>query len=213
MNGFNSKAVGWLVIVVGIMGLVAVISLILFFVGLFQNIRALAFMGSLNDTVNAVVGIFNPVLASILHPSLRRFLPRLSFVLLIGTWVGAIAIAFGSWLIVTGRSDVELSSYYYFFGNGLIGMWLWILNYTTRRQALWPSKLTRWGLIASAFMIVGLIGLYGIILGLDGSEYSPLIMITGISFLGIGILYPVWCLRLGSWILSAQNAGALAEKA
>jgi hypothetical protein len=124
---------------------------------------------------------------------------------LIGVWAGAIAITFGSWLIVSGRSDVELSSYYYFLGNGLIGIWLWELNRITRHQAAWPHNLTRLGLIASVFMMVGLLGLYGILLGLDGSDFSPLIMVTGISFLGTGILYPIWGLRQGHWILSKQN--------
>jgi hypothetical protein len=54
-------------------------------------------------------------------------------------------------------------------------------------------------------MIVGLLGLYGILLGLDGSDYSPVLIITGLSYLAIGILYPVWCLWLGYWILSGQG--------
>ena len=212
MNRFISKMTGWLVTLVGVMGLLAVISLILFFVGLFQNIHALAFMGSLNDTINALVGILSAILASVLYPALHKFLPRLSLALLICAWAGAIAITFGSWLIVTGRSDVELSSYYYFFGNGLVGIWLWALNRIARDQRVWPHNLTQLGLIASNFMIVGMLGIYGILLGLDGSDYSLPMMVAGISFFGIGLLYPVWCLRLGSWILSAQNESALAAK-
>src|SRR5215211_3852068 len=114
MNRFASKLTGWWALLVGIAGVLAVVTLALFFVGLFQNIRSLSPMGSLNDKVNALVGILGAILASVLHPTLRRLIPRFSVVLLIGVWVGAIAIAFGSWLIVTGRSDVELSSYYFF---------------------------------------------------------------------------------------------------
>jgi hypothetical protein len=205
MNGFTSKLTGWLVLLVGVTGILAVITLLLFFVGLFQNIQALSFMGHLNDTINSFASILSAVLASALYPTVRKLLPRLSLILLIGVWTGAIAITFGSWLIVTGRSDVELSSYYYFLGNGLIGIWLWELNHITRQQAAWPYNLTRLGLIASAFMMVGLLGLYGILLGLDGSDFSPLMMVTGISFLGTGILYPIWGLRQGHWILWKQN--------
>ena len=107
---------------------------------------------------------------------------------------------------------MELSSSYYFLGNGLIGIWLWELNRITRQQAAWPHNLTRLGLIASAFMMVGLLGLYGILLGLDGSDFSPLMMLSGISFLGTGILYPIWGLRQGHWILSKQNDGAWAAQ-
>jgi hypothetical protein len=205
MNGFTSKLTGWLMLLVGVTGILAVITLLWFFVGLFQNIQSLSFMGHLNDTINGFAGILSAILASVLYPTVRRLLPRLSLILLIGVWTGAIAITFGSWLIVTGRSDVELSGYYYFFGNGLIGIWLWELNRITRHPAAWPHNLTRLGLIASAFMMVGLPGFYGILLSLDGSDFSPLMMVTGISFLGTGILYPIWGLRQAYWILSKQN--------
>jgi hypothetical protein len=205
MNGFTSKLTGWLVLLVGVMGILAVMTLLLFFVGLFQNIQSLSFMGHLNDTINGFVSILSAVLASVLYPAVRSLLPRFSLILLIGVWTGAIAITFGSWLIVTGRSDVELSSYYYFFGNGLIGFWLWELNRITRHPLAWPHNLTRLGSIASVFMMVGLPGLYGIFLGLDGSDFSPLMMVTGIGYLGTGILYPIWGLRQGLWILSEQN--------
>ena len=195
---------------VGITGILALLTLILFFLGLFQNIRSLASLGSLNDTLNALTGILSVVLASVLHPALRRLAPRSSLALLIGTWTGAIAISFGSWLIITGRSNVELSSYYFFFGNGLIGIWLWALNRNARRQEAWSPSLTRWGLVASAFMMVGLLGLYGIFSGSDGGEYPPLVMISGISYLGTGILYPLWCLRLGRSILSKRDDRLLA---
>ena len=205
MNVFTSKTTGQWLLVVGITGVLAVLTLLLFFVGLSQNNYSLLRMGSINDTLNAIAGILSAVFASRLHPILRRSLPRLSPALLIGVWIGAIAIAFGSWLIITGRSGVELSSYYYFFGNGLIGIWLWALNRIARQQEVWPQPLTRLGSVASVFMMVGLLGLYGILLGLDRNDYPPLLLMTGMSFLGIGILYPIWCLLLGRKILSNQD--------
>ena len=205
MNGFTSRLTGWLVLLVGVAGSLAVITLVLFFVGLFQNIPSLASMGALNDTMNGFAGILSVVLASALYPTVRSVSPRFSLLLLLGVYMGVIAIIYGSWLIETGRSDVELSSYYYFLGNGLIGIWLWRLNHITRQQAAWPRNLTLLGLIASAFMLVGLLGLYGILRAWDGSDFSPLIMVTGFSFLGTGILYPIWGLWQGYWILSKQN--------
>lgn len=205
MKGVTSKVTGWLAFLVGIMGTLAMITLLLFFVGLFQNIHSLSFMGGLNDRINALTGILSALLASVFHPALRRFALRISLVLLIGVWIGAIAITFGSWLIITGRGGVELSSYYYLFGHGLIGIWLFVLNRIAGQQAVWPRNLTRLGLIAGALMIVGLLDLYGILLSLDGNDFSSLILVTGISFLGIGILYPIWCLWLGRRILSTQD--------
>ena len=205
MKEFTSKTVGTLSLATGIAGTLAVITLILFFVSLFQDISSLSFMGTLNDTINGLSGILSAVLASTLHPALRRVAGRLSLTLLIGVWLGATAIGFGSWLIISGGSDVEQSSYYYFFGNGLIGIWIWVLNRTAREHAVWTDSLTRLGWIASGFMMVGLLGLVGILSGSDGGEYSPLIMINGISYLGIAILYPIWGILLGRWILSKRG--------
>ena len=186
------------------MAILAVITLALFFVGLFQNNRSLLPLGVLNDKLNALAGILGALLASALYPTLQRLTPRLNVGVLIGAWVGAIAITYGSWLILTGRGGLELSSYYFFFGNGLIGIWLWILNRNAWQQAeaIIPPSLTRLGIIAGSFMMVGWLGLYGILLGLDGSDYSPLLSVAGISFLGTDIFYPIWCLLLGRWILS-----------
>ena len=199
MNRFPSRTTGLLMLAVGITGILALSTLILFFMGLFQSIGSLSSLGSLNDALNALTGILSAVLASVLHPALRR--PGL----LMSVWAGAIAITFGSWLIVTGRSDVQLSSYYFFFGNGLIGIWLWMLNRIARQQADWTPSLTRWGMVAGGFMMVGLLGLYGILSGSDGGEYPPLVLISGISYLGTGLLYPLWCLRLGRSILSQPD--------
>lgn len=46
------------------------------------------------------------------------------------------------------------------------------------------------------------------------SDYSPLVLVAGTSSLGTGILYPVWCLRLGHRIVSRQieSASAVPER-
>lgn len=55
-------------------------------------------------------------------------------------------------------------------------------------------------------MLVGLVDLYGIIFGLDGNSPTPFLINTGgISFIGHGILYPIWCILLGRWTFSRQN--------
>ena len=210
MNCPTSKVTGWFAIIVVMTGILAMVTLLLFFVGLFQNIQSLSFMAGLNDRINAVARILSAAMASVLQSSLRKFASCLSLSMLIGIWIGAIAIAFGSWLILSDRADVELSSYYYLFGNGLIGTWLWMLNGIAARQAALPLNLTRWGSTSGPFMMVGLLSLYGILLGLDGSDYSPLMMVSGISYLGIAILYPIWCLWLGRWILSRQRENVMA---
>jgi hypothetical protein len=209
MIGTASKAFGVLFLLLGVLGLLAVVTLLLFFASLFQDISSLAGMGRLNDTINALAGLVAAVLASALHPYLRRARPRLALLLLVGVWVGALAITYGSWLIISGRSGVELSSYYYFLGNGLIGLWVWNLSRLARGQGTLPGSLGRLGLWAGGLMMVGLLGLAGILAGSDGNDTSPLVMVSGLSYLGTGILYPVWCLLVGRWILSRSVQSSL----
>lgn len=159
-------------------------------------------MGRLNDMINALAGLLAAVLASALHPYLSRAWPRGSLLLLAGVWAGALTISYGSWLIITGRSGVELSSYYYFLGNGLLGLWVWSLSRLARRQWTLPGSLGRWGLWAGGLMMVGLLGLIGILAGMDGNDSSPLVLVSGLSYFGTGILYPIWCLLVGRWMLS-----------
>ena len=77
-----------------------------------------------------------------------------------------------------------------------------MLNRVARDEAVWPRTVTLLGSIASGFMLIGWLGVYGILVGSDGNSFFPLVMVAGISFLGIGMVYPIWCLRLGRWIVS-----------
>jgi hypothetical protein len=206
MNEFISKGTGVLALAVGISSLLALAALILFFVGLFQGIPSLSPLGALNDSLNALTSLLSAALATALYPALKRLIPRGSLLLLLCVWLGAGAVSYGSWLIINGRSDLELSSYYYFVGNGLIGIWAWALNRSARQQGVWRPGLAQLGMIASGFMMVGLLGLYGILSGFDGSGYSPLLLLSGISYLGIGFLYPAWGIQLARWILSIDHA-------
>jgi len=205
MNRFTSKRMGNLMMITGFVGVLAFVTLLLFFLGLFQEMYIFGSMGTLNDGINALLGILSAILAATFYQAMRGFEERLVLAVTIVAWIGAAAVLYGSWLIMTGRSDVERSSYFYFFGFGSIGVWVWVLNSLARKENLWPRHLTRWGLAASVFMMVGLVGLAGILMGWDGDDFSPLVQTAGISFLGTGILYPIWCLRTGGWILSRQG--------
>jgi hypothetical protein len=65
----------------------------------------------------------------------------------------------------------------------------------------WPSRLIKLGFIAGVFMLIGILGLYGVVKGIDGHTYSNMVIGIGVSYIGFGILFPIWNLWLGSWIL------------
>lgn len=205
MKKMTSTLLGWLTLMTGLVGSLCLITLLLFFIGLFQNISALSTLGSVNDGLNALAGILSAMLATVLFAVKRPANSPIGTILVVGTWVGAISITYGSWLIVTGRSDVGLSGYYYLFGNGLIGLWLWSINRMALHEEILPPGLARWGRVTAGLMLLGLPALVGILQGWDGNVFSPLLLITGISYIGTAILYPIWCLRLGRWFFSNQK--------
>ena len=82
--------------IVGIAGILAVVTLLLFFVGLFQNIQSLSFIGGLKDRINVLARTLNALMASQLHTLFSRLAPRASLILLAGVRIDAFVIAFGS---------------------------------------------------------------------------------------------------------------------
>lgn len=212
MDRRTLRTAGAIALVAGSIGLLFVATLGLFFVGLFGQIRPLLAMGTLNDLLGPVASGMSALLASVLHPFLARSRRQTAAILVAGTWLGALVVAYGAWRILTGRSGVEHSSYHFFVGNGLIGVWLWQMNRAAQQQELWPHALSRLGFIASLVMLIGLLGLYGIVVGSDGEDFSPLVLTTGVSFIGIGVLYPLWCLRLGRWIVAQRDTDPLATQ-
>ena len=89
------------------------------------------------------------------------------------------------------------SSYYFFFGNGLVGIWSWILDRIARLQAVWlpdyagarPQRFYDGG-IARPLWHPFRFGWRRHIL--------PLVMVSGISFLGTGLLYHSLVLAVGT---------------
>jgi hypothetical protein len=79
-------------------------------------------------------------------------------------------------------------------GFGLIGTWL--VQAGVRTPAV-PRDLRRLGVAAGAVMTVGLLGVPGILEGVDDMETAPAWLVaSGIGWLGTYALMPAWALRL-----------------
>jgi len=206
MNGFTTKTTGWLALGVGITSIVGVALLFIFLTGYFTNQFQLQKFGTYSDIAGIFPPIISAILASTIYFSQRGSSPKPGFLYLAGVWIGTALILYGAWLIVTGSGGLVKQGAYHSFGYGLIGLWLLTFNSNAGKKEILPSPMVRLGLVSSAFMLVGLLGLYGIILNLDGSSPTPFLMTTGgISFIGQGILYPIWCIWLGYWNLSKKG--------
>jgi len=183
----RNRNLGWLALVVGIVGLASLLSLIVFYV-------AGGPFGAINDVGNAVLGVLSAVLAWMVLRSGAG--PGYLWVAIAG--VGAAVTVVGSVLILTDTTGYFLAGLVSAIGFALIGVWLIGLN---RRIATDPDSLLplrRSGLVAGAVMTIGFLNLPGLVMGLDEMETAPLWAFAGgLSWLGIYFLLPVWCLRFG----------------
>ena len=195
-SDFSSLTIGWMAIATGIVGILALVSIILFFtVG--QP------FGTINDICIGAAAIMSGVLAWMLTPQYHGQSPLLSQVALVVAMVGALVATVGSVLVIFGITGWYLAGLYMAVGNALIGLWLLGLNFSAQQGGLWSSGLAISGMVIGVIMILGFAASQGIFSRLDAWESAPW-YINYVGFagsLGWLVLYPLWCLWLGRVIL------------
>lgn len=193
---FSPSAIGWTAIATGVAVILAVITLTLM-----ATVNP-AF-GKVNDVFNSTIGISSAVLAWMSYAEHHAKSPWLSQIALILAVVGAIFTITGSILIIYGYTDFVLAGWYTGVGNALIGFWLAAFCYSMLSGDALPHNLVVFGIIVGAFMAVGMIGIPGIFAGIDSMESMPsYLYLAFFGYLGTYILYPIWTIWLGRFLLS-----------
>ena len=195
-TGDFSPVIGWIAIATGIVGLLGLIFIILFFtVG--QP------FGTLNDICIGLMAILSVVFVWMIYPWHRAQSPLLSQVALVIAILGALLVMIGSVLAISGIKGWFLSGLYMAAGYAMIGLWLLALNYSALRVNPFPQRLVIFGLISGVIMALGLVTIPGIFRGIDTQEYENTIFnyIWWVSSLGYLALYPIWCILLGRTLL------------
>jgi len=195
-NNFSSVTIGWVAIATGIVGLLGLAFIVLFFtVG--QP------FGTLNDICIGLTAIMSMVLVWMLRPRYHAQFPLLSKVTLVIAIFGALLVMVGSALAISGTKGWFLSGHYMAAGNAMIGLLLLGLNYSALRENSWPHSLVIFGLISAVILVLGLVTIPGIFRGIDTQEYEITIFnsIWWASSLGYLALYPIWCILLGRILL------------
>jgi hypothetical protein len=195
-TGDFSSIVGWVAIATGIVGLLGLVFIILFFT-IGQP------FGTLNDICIGLMAILSVVLVWMLYPWHHTQSPLLSQVALVIAMLGAILVMVGAVLSISGVRGWFLSGLYMAAGNGMIGLWLLALSYSALRGNLIPQSLVVFGLISGVILALGLVTIPGIFRGIDTQEYKLTIFnsIWWASPLGYLALYPIWCILLGRIII------------
>jgi hypothetical protein len=169
---------------VGVVAVASVASLVLFFAvgGPF---------GAANDLGNALIGVLSGLLAFRLAVMRGTRTPAVAAAV-----IGAAVTIIGSWLVMTDTTGFFLASLVSSLGFALIGAWLVAFIWSAPSGAL-PSGLRTLGWVAGVAMLLGLVGVPGIVLGIDDMEAAPpWLWAFGISWLGTYVLYPAWSLWL-----------------
>lgn len=196
-NTFSSSTVGWVAIATGIAVILAVIFLILMYT---VNGR----FGTVNDVLNALIGILSVVLAWMLYADYHARSPLMSQIGLVLVVVGAIFTIVGSVLIIFEFTGFVLAGWYTGVGNALIGLWLATFCYSMLSGSdMLPHNLVIFGIVVGAFMAMGFLGIPGILAHVDTMESLQWYLSVGyLGFFGTYILYPIWTIWLGRILLT-----------
>ena len=195
-NTSSTSTIGWVALGTGYTIIFAVLLLILMF-------TVDLFFGPVNDVFNGIFGLTSAVLAWRFFPAHRAKLPGISQVALALALVGAILGIVGSALILADFTGFLLAGLYSGLGNALIGLWLLIFSYSMQNSDLLPRRLLWFGFVVGAFMSLGLLGIPGIFAGIDDMASMPGYLYVALSgWLGTYLLYPIWTIGLGKYLLA-----------
>lgn len=180
-----------LALAVGVVGLGAWVSLIVFFAvgGPF---------GFINDVGNAALALCSGALAT---TSLRSTVsPRKGLVVATGlAVVGTTVAVVGSVLIIFGVTGYFLAGLVSGTGFALIGLWLVAVNRSPAAGSAMPlpTRLATLGVVAGGFMAVGFINVPGIVMGVDHMDPAPgWLLVGGAGWTGTYLFLPVWSIWL-----------------
>jgi len=138
--------------------------------------------GRVNDVFNSVIGISSVILAWMLYAGMHARMPLLSQIALALAVVGAVFTIIGSILIIFGFTGFVLAGWYSSIGYALIACGWAAFCYALLGSDALPHNLVIFGLVAGAFMAVGLLGIPGIFAGIDSMESMPWYLY--VAFLG-----------------------------
>ena len=194
-SNFPNAATGWIAIATGVSAILAIIFLTLMYT-VNQS------FGMVNDVFNSLIGISSVVLAWMLYAEFHAKSPLLSQIALAVVMVGAIFTIIGSILVIFGFTGFVMAGWYSAIGYALVGLWLAAFCYSLLPSNALPLSLVIFGIVVGAFMAIGLLGIPGIIAGIDSMESMPwYLYVAFFSWLGIYIMYPIWTIWLGRNLL------------
>jgi hypothetical protein len=220
MNTRLANNISLAAFITGVMAIVGLIAIILFF-GLeaptaTANSQQFHFWGTLSDVSAPLTMIPLLVVILALHRFERSRAPVFSQVAAIVGVVGALGVTILQVLLIARVLSFEQEVGPVVVANGVVGVWQILANYLARLQQVLPSRLAWLGLavgVAEAlypvlFQILGGASFYSTI----GSNYV-LLTLTGVIFLVSYVGFPIWAIWLGRALSRTPVESTLASNA
>jgi hypothetical protein len=181
------RTVSRVALATAVVDLLAVLSLIIFFV-------AGGPFGFINDVANGLLGLLSLALAWLWVQDRRSGWSTLAVA---AVALGAIVMVIGSVLIIFDITGWYRAGLVSSVGSALIGIWLLIENRLHRHAPELPRGLIILGTTTAIFMIIGWLAMAGVTTRIDDPQLAPWYVNAGfLNWLGTYRLYPVWCLWL-----------------
>lgn len=200
----SDRNVGSLAGAVGVVALISVVCLVLFFtVG--------KPFGAINDATIGLVGLLTSLLAIVLE---RRGGAARSTIGTVASGLAAVGgaiVVLGLALVISGATGFLLAGLVEGLGFALIGLWLIVLNRSMAATSRWPSRLRSLGMVAGIVMAIGIVMIPGIAMGIDDMDTAPgWVWIGFVGWLGIFFLYPLWSIWFGTVMRTGEVGDAVA---
>lgn len=191
MSVSRDRSVAGVAVATGVVALISVASLALFFaVG--------KPFGAINDWTIGLVGVLSGLLAAMIRNRGVAGPPGPGVVSTGVAVVGAAIVVAGSALVISQTTGFLLAGLVESLGFALIGLWLIALNWSAAASG-WSRQLRNLGLVAGIVMALGIVVAPGIAMGVDNADTAPgWIWLGFVGWLGIFFLYPIWSIWFGN---------------
>ena len=156
--------------------------------------------GTLNDIIGCLAMLPMLVLALMLYQMQRERAPQLSLIGLLVGAAGMLGVALLQLLLILKVIPFEQEVGPVVIANGVVGVWLIVVNHIARTQRIWGARPAWLGIVVGAsFMSAPLL-----FSALGGAQFYSVIMsnallltVTALVFSFMYIGFPVWAIWLG----------------
>jgi hypothetical protein len=199
MDPARDRRDGTLAVVLGVVLLVSAASLAMFFIvgGPF---------GAINDWTIGIAGLLTGLLLVVREGREEVPAPAGGIEVAIGV-LGAVLVVAGAGLVITKTTGFLLAGLVETVGFALVGVWLLVFSAAARRSPRWPRGLAALGVTTGLVMVLGFVASPGVVSGFDDMATAPWwIWLAFIAWLGIFVLFPIWCIGYGTALRSAESS-------